>query len=185
MITIYVDMDGVLCDFKKAYKQMFADSKDDFDKSLFNIFVELDGFRNLDEMSNTSKLVKYLNWLKETYGLNENDSNKEYNINIEVLTSGGRANNLESVSLQKLAWLREHDIDWTLNVVEHKGLKKRFASPNSILIDDTHQNIYDFNEMHGRGIYYNNTNLEDAMQNIGEAVWNHMKSQSSYHLIKI
>ena len=41
------------------------------------------------------------------------------------------------------------------NLLEVKGLKKYFATPTTILIDDTENNVWDFNECHGHGILFN------------------------------
>jgi hypothetical protein len=172
MITIYVDMDGVLCDFAKAYKTLFNEDKENFDRDLFNKFISMDGFKNLDLMPNARKLINHLE-----------DMNNIWGITVEILSSVGRADNIKSACHQKLMWLRNQDIYWDANFVEHKGLKKRFATPNSILIDDTRQNIYDFNEMHGVGIYYNDENVDDVISKINQKWFDMGNDRIQYNLV--
>jgi hypothetical protein len=60
------------------------------------------------------------------------------------------------VSTQKMIWLADKDVSWAKIFVPGKHLKKQYANPNSILIDDTESVINDWNEAGGIGILHKN-----------------------------
>lgn len=159
MVTIFLDMDGVLCDFKTSYKKHFL--SDEFDRDSFDKFVEINGFQLLDNMPNAIRLLQEVQSLQY-----ENN-----NINVEILSSIGNSPYIDKVCEQKRNWLDSRGIQWKANFVQHKGLKKFFATPNSILIDDTKQNIYDFNEHTGVGIYYKDNNFDQCIDKLYEALY--------------
>jgi len=148
---IYVDMDGVLADFEKRYKEIFGkdisrDRKDNNFEKNFMTLINDKHFSTLDKMDGFFELVNYLN---------------SVNIPKEILSSTGRPHKHESVSSQKSEWLEKHGIDWPQIFVPGKHLKKNYATPNSILIDDTKSNITDWNEAGGIGILH--TNVESTI----------------------
>lgn len=155
MITVFVDMDGVLCDFEKSYPTKV------FDKTIFeNQIMEHKIFEKLDWEPNGERLILELNVLADR------------GINIEFLSSLGSTKNevAEECARQKTKWLLDRGINFKRNFVVHKGLKKHFANPNSILIDDTEQNIWDFIEHNGMAVHYNSERYDNAISNLHNCI---------------
>jgi hypothetical protein len=148
-VIIYLDMDGVLCNFDKAWNKNHIEKthhNKPFDKSEFARQVrEHDLFLTLETMP---KFNVFISVMKELESLG---------CTIEMLSSLGCVDDTQLQKIichQKTSWLLDRGIYWKRNFVSHKGKKKLFATPNSILIDDTQQNIWDFNERGGHGILY-------------------------------
>jgi hypothetical protein len=76
------------------------------------------------------------------------------NIPKEILSSTGYDRVLREVSLQKQEWLHKHGIDYKANFVPGKKFKYKYATPNSIIIDDTVSVIDDWNKAGGIGILH-------------------------------
>jgi hypothetical protein len=55
---------------------------------------------------------------------------------------------------QKATWLNTHNIAYTQNFVPGKRHKYKYATPNSIIIDDTKSVIDDWNKAGGIGILH-------------------------------
>lgn len=155
MITVFVDMDGVLCDFEKSYPIKV------FDKAIFeNQIMEHKIFEKLEWEPNGERLILELNALSDR------------GINIELLSSLGstKAEVAKECAKQKTKWLLDRGIKFKRNFVVHKGLKKHFANPNSILIDDTDQNIWDFAEHAGMVVHYKSTQYDNAIANLHNCI---------------
>lgn len=139
-------MDGMLSNFDKSF-QMSKFDKDEFKRKVMDEKL----FESLDWMPNAKRFLKCINTFDD--------------INIEILSSLGAPKDKElqlEVCRQKKVWLDNVGLDnLYCNFVEHKGIKKRFATPKSILIDDTLQNVYDFNENYGIGLYYEDENFDE------------------------
>ena len=72
-------------------------------------------------------------------------------------------NYLQTISKQKKQWLSDHGIGWTANFVPGKRWKYEFATPDSIIIDDTYSVIEDWNKVGGIAIWH-----KDALSTINE-----------------
>lgn len=143
---IYVDMDGVIADFYKRYKEMFNIDPDDARyKAQFNgnfpHFIETEQFATLDLMPDARELLDFLDVLV---------------INKEILSSTARPENQAAISMQKARWLATHNIIYKTNFVPGKQHKYKFATPNSIIIDDTRSVIEDWTKAGGIGIHHKN-----------------------------
>lgn len=156
MITVLFDMDQVVCDFDSYYEGAF-------DKVKFrNLVMNEKMFEKLGWTPNGLKFFNAVHTELE-------DSYLDYNI--QFLSSLGspvdKELQLESAR-QKLVWLKNNGLDeYHANFPVHKGLKKRFATPNSILVDDIAQNIFDFNEHFGHGLLYNDAYFEANIKEFG------------------
>ena len=141
---VYVDMDGVLCDFNKRFKELYgvtpqgAESRHRFG-NYFARFIQSGEFATLEKMPDTDDLLAYL---------------KTIEVPIEILSSTARPSSNAQISLQKQKWLDKHKITYHANFVPGKALKAKYADENSIIIDDTESVIDDWKKAGGTGILH-------------------------------
>ena len=149
---IYLDMDGVIADFDKKYKELYkiaprdADTYKTFDK-FFTTFIAERQFAKLDLMPDAMVLINYLRSLP---------------IPTEILSSTSSEKRDAEIREQKVEWLHKHNLTFPINLVPGKRLKRNFSNPSSILIDDTAQNIDQWRAEGGVGILHT-----DAITTIG------------------
>jgi 5'(3')-deoxyribonucleotidase len=143
MITLYLDMDGVLADFNKEYTK-YDPQKEDRKK-----------FR---ESVLTHKIFEKLDFLPDTQEL-LNHVCKLNNVNIEILTSMGthETDQAYEAKTQKLKWLNAKNIPYKANFVHNKQEKAKYATPTSILIDDSSGCIGPFIAAGGHGILHSHS----------------------------
>ena len=149
--TIYLDMDGVLCDFYKAYKQRFNVSQTSLvakvpkkEKELYKKnwmeFIEEEGFATLPSLNGWADIVRMCDTYKD--------------VEKKILTSSGNEEALEEISRQKKSWLWDHCIDYECIVVPGKRFKKDYAKRTTLLIDDTLTNCENFRDNGGIAIQH-------------------------------
>jgi len=143
---IYLDMDGVVADFKKRYKEIFdidpevAEKKKQF-YGYFQHFVDAGHFATLDLMPDAIELIEYL---------------KKLPIPIEMLSSTANEQMYDKISTQKKIWLDTHNIEFKGNFVPGAKNKYKWATPDSIIIDDTERVIDDLIKAGGVAIWHKN-----------------------------
>ena len=143
---IYLDMDGVIADFVKRYKEMYrmepkeAEKKKEFDK-FFNEFIVTSQFASLDLMPGAMDAITFL---------------RKLNIPTQILSSTANQERYEDISNQKLIWLQRHGITFNAIFVPGKRLKQQYAAPDKIIIDDTLSVIEQWNAAGGIGIHHKN-----------------------------
>jgi len=141
---IYLDMDGVIADFSKKYRELYkiypheADTYKTFD-GFFIKFIESREFTKLDLMPDAMKLIEYL---------------KSLSIPTEILSSTSSEKRDADIREQKLEWLKNHGIDFPAILVPGKRHKKNYSNAKSLLIDDTEQNISQWREAGGVAIHH-------------------------------
>jgi len=141
---IYLDLDGVVADFSKRYKELYdmgpreAEKHKKFD-SQFIEFINNQEFATLELMPEAMTLINYLKTLP---------------IPTEILSSTGRQDSYDAISAQKKIWLDTHNITFKQNFVPGKRFKYEFATPNSIIIDDTLSVIEDWRKAGGIAIWH-------------------------------
>lgn len=141
---IYVDMDGVIANFTKRYMEKFGIHPDiprknkDFGPNFVKIIQDGD-FGTLDPMPDMGLLIGYLNSLS---------------VPKEILSSTARPENHEAIAPQKQMWLNNHGITYPANFVPGKQHKAKYATPTSVLIDDTPSVIEAWNQAGGIGILH-------------------------------
>jgi hypothetical protein len=135
---IFIDLDGVLCDFEKKVQEIFG--KDPKEIPLKNMWRRLAQEKNfygeLDWMPGGKEIWNYV---------------RKYNP--EVLTGVPMGNWAPD---QKKYWCAKnlgHDV--VVHTVFARD-KKNFAEPNHILIDDTESNTHKWTEAGGIAIHYKN-----------------------------
>ena len=137
MKTIWVDMDGVIADFDYAKSQWKGSSN-----QFFKHMIDTHGFANL-EILPCEKLMNRLEEIRESHG-----------VKIKILSSYGRPENL-SVRDDKEKWLSRFPFRFDEVVfVPGKEYKRNYATPDSILIDDTPSNVFDFIDAGGLAILH-------------------------------
>ena len=140
MITLYLDMDGVLADFHKAYDK-FDPARTDrkrFREAVLTYRI----FEDLDFMPDTQELLNHVT--------------KLHKIDVQILTSMGTHDPFqgEEAKRQKLKWLDGKNIPYKANFVRNKQEKSQYATPNTILIDDSAGCIGPFVAAGGHGILH-------------------------------
>jgi hypothetical protein len=142
MITLYLDMDGVLADFNKAYTKIATNLEDP--KRFRTAVMDYHIFEDLEFMPDTHQLLNHVK--------------KIHDVNIEILTSMGTFNpeQGQAAKTQKLKWLDSHKIDYKANFVRSKIEKAEYATETSILIDDSVGCISPFIRKGGHGILHKN-----------------------------
>jgi hypothetical protein len=139
-------MDGVIADFVKRYKELYgmlpkeAEKHEKFDE-LFDEFIARRNFATLDLMPGATMGLEYL---------------RRLHVPTEILSSTANKERYDDISQQKAEWLKQHHIDFKQNFVPGKDLKDEFATPHSIIIDDTESVISDWNKAGGIGILHKN-----------------------------
>lgn len=154
---IFLDMDGVICNFHKRYTELFGtlperdDRTNKFGKN-FDEFVEGNNFATLDMMEGATELIHTLEQLYIDYG-----------ISTEILSSTASPKRHEAIKAQKEEWLKTHGILFKQNFVPGKNLKYKFAEPTTLIIDDTVSVIDDWRRNGGHAIWHNNVPATLAM----------------------
>lgn len=159
---IFVDVDGVLADFRSALTkildQPYDDKKYDTDKAYKSLVwkaikqYDKEGgklWANLALMPGTQALWKFLEPYKP-----------------EILTATGRSMTA-SIRQQKHEWLQKHFSGAPVHIVVDGADKQHYAKPNYILIDDKKDNITQWKAAGGIGILHTNMyNTIDQLKKI-------------------
>jgi len=156
MIKLYLDMDGVLCDFDKAYKALRTGAEDN-PKRFRAAVMDYKIFEDLEFMPDTQELLNYVSKLDK-------------DITIEILTSKGTfdVDQGNEASRQKQKWLDKWNIPYKANFVRSKEEKSKYADEFSILVDDSIGCINPFIAKSGHGILH--TSSSSSIQQIHDTI---------------
>jgi hypothetical protein len=144
---IYCDMDGVIVDFDKGYKELtgkeasFDTPKEEFWAPIQKAGAEF--WIKLQWMPDGKQLWNYI---------------KPYNP--QLLSAPSRD---ESSKIGKFVWVKRN-VPGTKLILRSAERKQEFATPNSILIDDRADNIQRWKDAGGIGIHH--TSAADTIQQL-------------------
>lgn len=151
---IYLDMDGVLCDFQSRYEKLFGEmpaytrEMKDWSEN-WDAFVQTEQFKTLDWNKGGKTLLKFV---------------IDTDIDFEILSSSGGKKHHEKVKAQKKYWLETNGILVKANIVPGRGNKSKYANSKTVLIDDTPDVIDAFNAAGGYGILH--TEVQDTVKKL-------------------
>jgi len=154
MITLYLDMDGVLCNFDNAYHSLRTHAADG--KRFRAAVMDFQIFEDLEFMSDTQELLNYVCKLDL--------------ITIEILTSMGTFDVQQGneAKRQKQKWLDKYNLPYKANFVRSKEEKSKFAHDRAILVDDSIGCITPFTAKGGHGILH--VKSSDTIQQIHDTI---------------
>jgi hypothetical protein len=137
-------MDGVIADFDKRYRELYHMAPREAEKHkkfyhFFEEFIETNQFATLDLMPGAMSGIEFL---------------RKCNAPTQILSSTANEEKYDAISKQKMIWLQSHGITFNPIFVPGKKHKYKYATPNSIIIDDTRSVIQDWNEAGGIGIWH-------------------------------
>jgi len=141
---IYLDMDGVIADFDKRYTELYgvhpriAEKEKKFEP-MFRDAIANGIFADLDMMPGAMDLIEHL---------------RKASVPTQILSSTARPDTHDAIAKQKAIWLQKHGITFNPIFVPGKRLKKQYATPNSLIIDDTEIVIDDWVEAGGYAIWH-------------------------------
>ena len=137
---IYLDMDGVLCDFHKRYQELYGveAAGEDRDRKNFSKnwkhFIATEQFATLDWFPGGKELLAFVSALP---------------VRLEILSSTGGIPFHTEVRDQKETWLASNEIYLPGNFVPGRKVKQYYSFPGNVLIDDTPDVIGAFNRKTG------------------------------------
>ena len=142
-------MDGVLCDFEKRFTELYGkDALGARDRKNFTTnwpnFIMDGNFESLEWFPGGKELLDFI----------QNETDWE----VEILSSSGGEKFHSEVAAQKVVWLCNNGIPYKANIVPGRKHKTAYATPETILIDDTEDIIVNFNAAGGLGILHKDIN---------------------------
>ena len=142
-------MDGVLCNFEKRFTELYGkDALGARDRKNFTTnwpnFIMDGNFESLEWFPGGKELLHFIQYATDW--------------EVEILSSSGGEKFHSEVAAQKVVWLCDKGIPYKANIVPGRKHKTAYATPETILIDDTEDIIVNFNAAGGLGILHKDIN---------------------------
>jgi 5'(3')-deoxyribonucleotidase len=154
MNKLYLDLDGCICNFAKAYEAVdMLNAPRKFRTCVTHLRI----FENLEFMPHGKELLERVSSLGP----------------VEILTSRGTHDNEvgEEAIRQKNLWLDKHGIHFPRNFVKIGIDKRNYSTHGSILIDDTPKVVETFNLGAGKAFLYEDSKFSEYMQKLEMHIW--------------
>lgn len=158
MITIYLDMDGVLCNFDRRFDELNKNRS--FSHGLYRESVLRHRiFETLDWMPHGKKLLDGICQIEDSY---------RKVVQLEILSSTGTSETTirEQAMLQKSFWLDQQGIDFPRNFSTSKVEKSKWAHRSAILIDDRPGCVDPFRAKGGRAVLHEDKNYLSTLSQV-------------------
>ena len=148
MLTVYLDMDGVLADFDKKTIELigkmlreFPTSKEGWDAMADHRNI----YELLEPMPDAVELVNGVITLC-----------KVHNVNYGVLTAIPKIGKIPDAKIHKVKWIKNTfpELSHNFNIGPHAQHKQFHAREGDVLIDDSELNIPQWNDAGGYGILH-------------------------------
>lgn len=154
--TLYVDMDGVLCDFDGGVKELLGEPINQNNKKLF--------WKKLKQMSE-SELVSHwanLDWTTQGKQL----WNHVTKFNPIILSSPGTSMR-SLIERGKTEWIEKHLSPAPSDII-YETEKEKYATPTSIIIDDRDKVLDPWRAAGGIGIKYIDGQLSNTLSELSK-----------------
>lgn len=145
-MKIYFDMDGVLADWVAGFESTFPVSYE-----YFNSLPKERYDRYKDLIKKTPKFFYNLPPINYTVSVLKELVANGYDV--EILTSAG-TDRTKHVVAEKKAWLKKHGINVPFNYTTKSADKAKYATKDSVLIDDRDKSIGPFKQAGGGVIHF-------------------------------
>lgn len=161
--TLYLDMDGVLCDFVQHFVECFGHWYPQIkNTNNFEILMTLPKDECARHMNNYPEWYYTIPWMPQGELLFEYC--RDNFSNIKILTTP--FDSVKACKKDKSRWVLDNLGNYEIIFSHHKH---EYANKNSILIDDRKYNIDPFVERGGHGILY--TDFDDCIHQLISLKW--------------
>ena len=166
-ITIYCDMDGVLCDFERQFEKLTNTPPSQFEasngtKEFWNVILK----EGEEFWTTMPPMPNFNNFKKELTAI---ATDGRFTLKFLTSTSAGQilrnyprqeaVDYIKNIEFGKRSWLRTHWTGTISIIFSDSGKSKaKYATPNSILIDDLSPNVEAFIASGGNGIIFTDAN---------------------------
>lgn len=166
MLTVYLDMDGVLADFDKKAIELVG-------KRLYDFPTSKEGWDAINHVPEIYSLLEPMPDADELVnGVFQLQSDYDYCFNVGVLTAIPKIGRIPDAKIHKREWIRNYypALLMDFNIGPHAVDKQKHCRPGDVLIDDSGMNIPQWNNAGGYGILHTSAvislvKLEDYLKN--------------------
>lgn len=165
--TLFVDMDGVIADFKNTYDPFKEYVESVFgsmnNRKIFTAAITFGIYEKLGYMSNGMRLVREIENIRRDHG----------KLKIKILSATGTANISHltgDVQQQKRRWLNRNGINWDPVFVLRKVDKATVATRTSVLLDDRPGCTDPFIAKGGHAVLYKNETIDTHVKELRDII---------------